>query len=220
MVLALFLSQFREMHPMLRLLLCGAIVGAPCLLILMQPDLGETMIWGPVLLALLFVGGIPLRYLICIVLIVATFLPLAIIWAETISTGTDHCVHSIPRSTSRARPGRSINRLSRSAPAVGRAKDSRRRTRRSSSGFCPPPPCTTITSSRRSASSGVSLAGCFCSAPLRLLLLTCLFVAFFAGDQFGLLLIDWDHCAHFHPHLPERRDDHLDAARSPVCRCR
>ena len=39
MVLALFLSQFRQMHPMLRLILCGAIAGAPCLLILMQPDL-------------------------------------------------------------------------------------------------------------------------------------------------------------------------------------
>ncbi|MEJ7703310.1 MAG: hypothetical protein WKF47_06470 [Geodermatophilaceae bacterium] len=34
----------------------------------MQPDLGMTMIWGPVLLALLFVAGIPVRYLICIVL--------------------------------------------------------------------------------------------------------------------------------------------------------
>jgi cell division protein FtsW (lipid II flippase) len=33
MVLALFLTQFREMHPMLRLLLCGAIAAAPCLLI-------------------------------------------------------------------------------------------------------------------------------------------------------------------------------------------
>src|SRR3954468_12093704 len=52
MVLALFLSQFRQLHPMLRLLLCGAIVGAPCLLILMQPDLGEAIIWGPVLMAL------------------------------------------------------------------------------------------------------------------------------------------------------------------------
>src|SRR5881409_4348713 len=60
MVLALFLSQFREMHPMLRLLLCGVIVGAPCLLILMQPDLGECIIWAPVLLALLFVAGLPL----------------------------------------------------------------------------------------------------------------------------------------------------------------
>ncbi|MEO6970162.1 MAG: FtsW/RodA/SpoVE family cell cycle protein, partial [Chthoniobacterales bacterium] len=79
MVLALFLSQFRQMHPMLRLTLCGAIVGAPCLLILMQPDLGETMIWGPVLLALLFVGGIPLRYLICVVLIAIAFIPVAYI---------------------------------------------------------------------------------------------------------------------------------------------
>src|SRR3989440_12548259 len=57
MVLALFLSQFKQMHPMLRLLVCGAIAGAPCLLILMQPDLGEVIIWVPVLLALLFVGG-------------------------------------------------------------------------------------------------------------------------------------------------------------------
>src|SRR5438552_4113886 len=59
MVLALFLTQFREMHPMLRLLLCGAIAAAPCLLILMQPDLGEVIIWGPVLLALLFVAFFP-----------------------------------------------------------------------------------------------------------------------------------------------------------------
>ena len=69
MVLALFLTQFRDMHPMLRLLLCGAVAAAPCLLILMQPDLGEVIIWVPVLVALLFVGGLPLRYLICIILI-------------------------------------------------------------------------------------------------------------------------------------------------------
>src|ERR1700692_1984777 len=78
MVLALFLSQFRQMHPMLRLTLCGAIVGAPCLLILMQPDLGECIIWAPVLLALLFVGVLPLRYLICIVLVAVIMMPFAI----------------------------------------------------------------------------------------------------------------------------------------------
>src|SRR6202045_503416 len=78
MVLALFLSQFRQMHPMLRLLLCGAIVGAPCLLILLQPDLGEVIIWAPVLVALLFVGGLPLRYLVCILLIGIAFIPIAI----------------------------------------------------------------------------------------------------------------------------------------------
>src|SRR5207245_10602179 len=78
MVLSLFLTQFREMHPMLRLLLCGAIAAAPCLLILMQPDLGEVIIWIPVLLALFFVGGLPLRYLICIILIGIAFILIAI----------------------------------------------------------------------------------------------------------------------------------------------
>src|SRR5213078_719011 len=76
MVLALFLSQFKQMHPMLRLLICGAIAGAPCLLILLQPDLGEVIIWVPVLLALLFVGGIPVRYLICILLILFAMIPI------------------------------------------------------------------------------------------------------------------------------------------------
>src|SRR2546425_11504188 len=76
MVLSLFLSQFKQMHPMLRLLVCSAIVGAPCLLILMQPDLGEVIIWAPVLLALLFVGGLPMRYLICIILIGVAMIPL------------------------------------------------------------------------------------------------------------------------------------------------
>src|SRR4029434_5197964 len=67
MVLAMFLTQFRQMHPALRLLLSGAIAGAPCLLILMQPDLGETIIWVPVMLALWLVAGLSLRYLVCII---------------------------------------------------------------------------------------------------------------------------------------------------------
>ncbi len=78
MVLAIFLTQFREMHPMLRLLLSAAIAGAPCLLILLQPDLGEVIIWIPVLLALWFVAGLPLRYLICVILIGIAFVPIAI----------------------------------------------------------------------------------------------------------------------------------------------
>src|SRR6266853_3845137 len=78
MGLAIFLTQFREMHPMLRLLLSAAIAGATCLLILMQPDLGEVIIWVPVMLALWFVGGMPLRYLICVILIGIAFIPVAI----------------------------------------------------------------------------------------------------------------------------------------------
>jgi rod shape determining protein RodA len=61
-----------------RLLLCGIICGAPMLLILLQPDLGEAIIWIPVILAMLFVGGMPKRYIICIMLIGVAMVPLMI----------------------------------------------------------------------------------------------------------------------------------------------
>jgi len=76
LVIALFLSQFRSLHPMFKLMACGIIAGAPALLILMQPDLGTTIVWGPVLFSMLFIGHIPKRYLISVALIVCTCLPL------------------------------------------------------------------------------------------------------------------------------------------------
>jgi rod shape determining protein RodA len=76
LVLALFLSQFRNLHPVIKLLFCGAIVGAPCLLILLQPDLGEVIIWVPTVMALLFIAGIPLRYLTVITLLGLGAVPL------------------------------------------------------------------------------------------------------------------------------------------------
>ena len=78
MVLAILLSQFRNLHPAIRLLLCGIICGAPMVLILVQPDLGEVIMWIPVVLAMLFVGGMPKRYLICIILLGAAFIPLMV----------------------------------------------------------------------------------------------------------------------------------------------
>jgi len=78
MILAILLTQFRNLHPAIRLLLCGIICGAPMLLILLQPDLGEAIIWIPVILAMLFVGGMPKRYLICIVLLGIAFIPLMV----------------------------------------------------------------------------------------------------------------------------------------------
>lgn len=81
LVLALFLSQFRSLHPMIKLLFCGVIVGAPCLLILLQPDLGEVIIWVPTVMAILFIAGIPLRYLVALVLLGAGFIPLVYFFA-------------------------------------------------------------------------------------------------------------------------------------------
>jgi rod shape determining protein RodA len=189
MVLALFLSQFREMHPMLRLLLCGAIVGAPCLLILMQPDLGETIIWGPVLLALLFVGGIPLRYLICILLIVATALPLAANlglkpYQQDRLTAFVH-PEIDPRGASWA--------INQSLIAIGSGGYSGKGFKAPNTqielGFLP---ATAVHNDYIFSAIGEQwgfLGGLFLIGAFALLLLTCLFVAFFAGDQFGLLLV-------------------------------
>ena len=188
MVLALFLSQFREMHPMLRLVLCGTIVGAPCLLILMQPDLGEVIIWGPVLLALLFVGGIPLRYLICIILIAAAFMPIAInlglkpYQKERITAFIDPDID---------RQG-SAWAINQSLIAIGSGgwagKGFKAPNTQIELGFLP---ATAVHNDYIFSAIGEQwgfLGGVCLIGAFGLLLLTCLFVAFFAGDQFGLLL--------------------------------
>jgi rod shape determining protein RodA len=189
MVLALFLSQFRNMHPMLRLLLCGAIVGAPCLLILMQPDLGETIIWAPVLLALLFVGGIPLRYLICILLITLAFIPIAI------NLGLKD--YQKARITAFIDP--EIDKqgaawaINQSLIAIGSGgwsgKGFKAPNTQIELGFLP---ATAVHNDYIFSAIGEQwgfLGGLCLLGAFALLLLTCLFVAFFAGDQFGLLLV-------------------------------
>ncbi len=78
MVVSLFLSQFRRIHPFLKLCIVGAIVGGPMALILKQPDFGMTLVWVPTIMVMLFLGGIPKRYLIVIVLIGLCAVPVAI----------------------------------------------------------------------------------------------------------------------------------------------
>ena len=188
MVLALSLSQFRDMHPMVRLALCGAIVGAPCLLILMQPDLGMTVIWGPVLLALLFAGGIPVRYLICIILIVAAFLPIAI------NLGLKP--YQKERITAFINP--EIDRQG-SAWAINQSLIAIGSGGWSGKGFKAPNtqielgflPATAVHNDYIFSAIGEQwgfVGGAFLLGSFALLLLTCLFVAFCAGDRFGLLL--------------------------------
>jgi len=77
LIIALFLTQFRRIHPMLKLLACGVMGGAPALLIMIQPDLGECLIWIPVVFAMLFVGNIPKRYLIAVIILMIAAMPVA-----------------------------------------------------------------------------------------------------------------------------------------------
>jgi rod shape determining protein RodA len=78
LTVGLFLSQFRKLHPMLKLAFTGAMIGGPMLLILKQPDFGMTLVWIPVILAMLMMGGLPKRYIISIMLVGISVLPLLI----------------------------------------------------------------------------------------------------------------------------------------------
>jgi rod shape determining protein RodA len=189
MVLALFLSQFRQMHPMLRLLLCGAIVGAPCLLILMQPDLGETMIWAPVTLALLFVGGMPLRYLICVVLLAAILMPIAIFMGLKPYQQQRITAFLDPEIDKQG----SAWAINQSLIAIGSGgwsgKGFKAPNTQVELGFLP---ATAVHNDYIFSAIGEQwgfVGGMLLLGGFALLLFTCLFVAFFAGDQFGLLLV-------------------------------
>ena len=189
MVLALFLSQFRQMHPMLRLLLCGAIVAAPILLILMQPDLGECIIWLPVLMALLFAGGLPLRYLICIILILLAFIPIAINLVLK-PYQQQRITAFINPDIDKQGASWAINQ---SLIAIGSGgwsgKGFKAPNTQIELGFLP---ATAVHNDYIFSAIGEQwgfVGGMFLIGGFALLLVTCLFVAFFAGDQFGLLLV-------------------------------
>lgn len=82
LLMADYLTRLRHRHAVLRLLVCGMIMAPPAYLINDQPDLGSTFVWIPVLLTLIFLGGIPLRYLIGMGLAGMAALPILIMQME------------------------------------------------------------------------------------------------------------------------------------------
>ena len=52
-----------------RIFSCGAIIAPPWILILIQPDLGECLVWIPAVFALLYVGRVPKRYLLVLIIV-------------------------------------------------------------------------------------------------------------------------------------------------------
>ncbi|HSJ04640.1 MAG: FtsW/RodA/SpoVE family cell cycle protein [Verrucomicrobium sp.] len=64
-------------HHWLRLGVSGAMAGIPMLMVLKEPDLGSAAVYGPVVIAMLLVGSIPFRYLITLFLAVMCVLPVA-----------------------------------------------------------------------------------------------------------------------------------------------
>jgi rod shape determining protein RodA len=69
------LPAFR--HHWLRLAVSGILTVIPMAMVLTQPDLGSSAVYGPVVVSMLLLANIPYRYLITIFLVVLTALPLA-----------------------------------------------------------------------------------------------------------------------------------------------
>jgi rod shape determining protein RodA len=147
------------------------------------------IIWVPVMLALLFVGGIPLRYLTCILLIMIAFIPIAI------NLGLKP--YQQARITAFVHPDidkqSSSWAINQSLIAIGSGgwsgKGFKAPNTQIELGFLP---STAVHNDYIFSAIGEQwgfVGGMFLIGAFALLLLTCLFVAFFAGDQFGLLLV-------------------------------
>ena len=75
---AMFLSDHEDMPSPLRIALCGAITGLPCAMILAEPDLGSSLVWLPVMLAMLYAARVPARYLLTLILLAVAIIPLMV----------------------------------------------------------------------------------------------------------------------------------------------
>jgi len=78
LLFALFLSESSGMHSALRILICLGFLAVPCVLILIQPYLGGTLVWLPVLFAMLYVGGVQVRYLATLLLLGIALIPVVV----------------------------------------------------------------------------------------------------------------------------------------------
>ncbi len=67
-------------YPSLRLILACILAGIPAVLVL-EEDFGSASVWGPVFCAMLLVGGIPFRYLITMLLLVLCVAPIGYFFA-------------------------------------------------------------------------------------------------------------------------------------------
>ena len=81
LTIALFLSYARRWHAAIRIACTGIIAAPAMVLILKQPDLGMTIAWVPVLLTMLWLCGMPLRWLAVVLLAGLTVMPLVMNFA-------------------------------------------------------------------------------------------------------------------------------------------
>ncbi len=81
LLIAWLIQDLPKLHrwfgaPIIRIGLIGVLAGTPCLMVMKMGDMGSAMVWIPVSIVALLIGGIPFRYLSGMALIGAGLLPL------------------------------------------------------------------------------------------------------------------------------------------------
>lgn len=81
MILSVALGELHRVHPvfrnhMLRLAISLVLVSVPFILIALEPDVGSACVWGPVAACMLLVANIPFRYLIVLTLLALIAMPM------------------------------------------------------------------------------------------------------------------------------------------------
>ncbi len=188
LILAIFLTQFSNLHPGLKILGCGAIVGAPALLILMQPDLGSCIIWGPVLLSMLLIAKIPKRYLITLLLLAVIAMPL-VYYFKLKPYQQRRIIAFIDPEIDKQGSGWAVNQTLIAIGSGGwSGKGFLAKNSQIELGYVP---ATTVPNDYIYSAIGEQwgfVGGVILITVFGVLLLTCMFVAFQSGDQLGLLL--------------------------------
>ena len=78
LLFSVFLNECTNLPSALRILICLALTAIPCLLILIQPYLGGTLVWLPVLIVMFYISGILKRYLLALLLLIIAPIPLVV----------------------------------------------------------------------------------------------------------------------------------------------
>lgn len=198
LLLALTLSTLHHLHPILRspfirLAASGIIVGIPFLFVLAQGDFGSALVWIPLFAVLVIIGNIPFRYLIVIGLTATMFVPFVFYFGMK-----DYQKRRITTQIEMLQ-GKQVNILGdaysahNNLLAIGsagwRGKGFRNPDTVNNKGFISPDTAINdfifpVVSEEFGFRGGVLLLGAFL-----LLLLQCIYVAFYSRDMMGRLIV-------------------------------
>lgn len=219
--ISIFLTEFRNIHPMLKILATGVMAGAPMLLILKQPDLGEVIVWVPVLIVLWFIGGIPKRYLIAILVFGIALVPIV----ANVGLKDYQRLRLVSFLDPDIDPQKTSWAINQSLIAIGSGgwagKGFKAPNTQVELGFLPK---TTVPNDYIFSAIGEQwgfIGGVALVSVYALLLMTIVVVALRSADDFGVLISSGVLAMLFFSHLPEYRNDdfhHADHRRSAPAR--